>query len=168
MAHGASAPKPDTGRHSPRARGRAGTRKYKLSLPGELGIGGEGGSDMGNLCGCGWRWKCPSPFKRKKEKQGANVRHEAQQQQPGRKAVPGPVPTCEDVPEVPVYATLSRPRAAQQEDSIHYADIQVFSRAGQRSAAELRSLQLQNATEYATLNFPRARLKYDSKNGTLV
>ncbi|XP_041346203.1 uncharacterized protein C11orf52 homolog, partial [Pyrgilauda ruficollis] len=83
-------------------------------------------------------------------------------------AVPGPVPTYEDVPEVPVYATLSRPRAAQQEDSIHYADIQVFSRAGQRSAAELRSLQLQNATEYATLNFPRARLKYDSKNGTLV
>ncbi|XP_064253905.1 uncharacterized protein C11orf52 homolog [Passer domesticus] len=123
---------------------------------------------MGNLCGCGRRWKCPSPFKRKKEKQGANGRHEAQQQQPGRKAVPGAVPTYEDVPEVPVYATLGGPRAGQQEDSIHYADIQVLSRAGQRSAAELRSLQLQNATEYATLNFPRARLKYDSKNGTLV
>ncbi|XP_038017412.1 uncharacterized protein C11orf52 homolog [Motacilla alba alba] len=118
---------------------------------------------MGNLCGCG---KCPSPFKRKKEKQGANVRHEAQQQQPGRKAVPSPVPTYEDVPDVPVYATVSPPRAVQQEESIHYADIQVFSRARQRSAAELRSQH--SATEYATLNFPRARLKYDSKNGTLV
>ncbi|XP_059723081.1 uncharacterized protein C11orf52 homolog [Haemorhous mexicanus] len=123
---------------------------------------------MGNLCGCGRRWKCPSPFKRKKEKQGAHVRQEAQQQQPGRKAVTSAVPTYEDVPDVPVYATVSRARGVQQEESIHYADIQVFCRARQRSAAEVRSLQLQNATEYATLNFPRARLKYDSKNGTLV
>nr|XP_031362704.1 uncharacterized protein C11orf52 homolog [Lonchura striata domestica] len=106
---------------------------------------------------------CPSPFKRKKEKQGADVRHEDQQQQPGRK-----VPTYEDVPDVPVYATVSKARAVQQDESIHYADIQVFSKARERSAAELRSLQLQNATEYATLHFPRARLKYDSKNGTLV
>lgn len=90
------------------------------------------------------------------------MRHETQQQQPGRK-----VPTYEDVPDVPVYATVSKPQAVQQEESIHYADIQVFS-ARERSAAELRTLQLQNATEYATLNFPRARLKYDSKNGTLV
>uniref|UniRef100_A0A8C0U6X0 Uncharacterized protein n=1 Tax=Cyanistes caeruleus TaxID=156563 RepID=A0A8C0U6X0_CYACU len=107
--------------------------------------------------------KCPSPFKRKKEKQGANVRHETQQQQPGRK-----VPTYEDVPDVPVYATVSKPKAVQQDDSIHYADIQVFSKVPERSAAEVKNLQLQNATEYATLNFPRARLKYDSKNGTLV
>ncbi|XP_053853031.1 uncharacterized protein C11orf52 homolog [Vidua macroura] len=118
---------------------------------------------MGNLCSCGRPWKCPSPFKRKKEKQGADGRHEAQQQQPGRK-----VPTYEDVPDVPVYATVSKPRGVQQDDSIHYADIQVFSTARERSAAEVKSLQLQNATEYATLNFPRARLKYDSKNGTLV
>ncbi|RMB91986.1 hypothetical protein DUI87_31515 [Hirundo rustica rustica] len=118
---------------------------------------------MGNLCGCGRPWKCPSPFKRKKEKQGANVRHETQQQQPGRK-----VPTYEDVPDVPVYATVSRPKGAQQDESIHYADIQVFSKVRERSAAEVKNLQLQNATEYATLNFPRARLKYDSKNGTLV
>ncbi|XP_056365640.1 uncharacterized protein C11orf52 homolog isoform X2 [Oenanthe melanoleuca] len=115
---------------------------------------------MGNLCS---PWKCPSPFKRKKEKQGANVRHEAQQQQPGRK-----VPTYEDVPDVPVYATVSPPRAVQQEESIHYADIQLFCRAGGRPAAEPRSPKLHSATEYATLNFPRARLKYDSKNGTLV
>ncbi|XP_015505042.1 uncharacterized protein C11orf52 homolog isoform X1 [Parus major] len=118
---------------------------------------------MGNLCGCGRPWKCPSPFKRKKEKQGANVKHETQQQQPGRK-----VPTYEDVPDVPVYATVSKPKAVQQDDSIHYADIQVFSKVPERSAAEVKNLQLQNATEYATLNFPRARLKYDSKNGTLV
>uniref|UniRef100_A0A674H9D3 Chromosome 11 open reading frame 52 n=1 Tax=Taeniopygia guttata TaxID=59729 RepID=A0A674H9D3_TAEGU len=94
---------------------------------------------------------------------GADVRHEAQQQQPGRK-----VPTYEDVPDVPIYATVSKARAVQQDENIHYADIQVFSKARERSAAEVKNLQLQNATEYATLNFPRARLKYDSKNGTLV
>ncbi|XP_074415668.1 uncharacterized protein C11orf52 homolog [Zonotrichia albicollis] len=122
---------------------------------------------MGNLCGCGRRWKCPSPFKRKKAKQGANGRQEAQQQQPGSKAVPSAMPTYEDVPDVPVYATVSR-RGVQQEESIHYADIQVLCRAQQRSAAPVRSLQQHQPTEYATLNFPRARLKYDSKNGTLV
>nr|XP_026654539.1 uncharacterized protein C11orf52 homolog [Zonotrichia albicollis] len=111
--------------------------------------------------------KCPSPFKRKKAKQGANGRQEAQQQQPGSKAVPSAVPTYEDVPDVPVYATVSR-RGVQQEESIHYADIQVLCRAQQRSAAPVRSLQQHQPTEYATLNFPRARLKYDSKNGTLV
>ncbi|KAL2295773.1 hypothetical protein Nmel_017294 [Mimus melanotis] len=81
---------------------------------------------------------------------------------------PPKVPTYEDVPDIPVYATVSKPKAVQQEENIHYADIQVLSKAGERSAAEVRSLQQQNATEYATLNFPRARLKYDSKNGTLV
>uniref|UniRef100_A0A8D2PUN4 Uncharacterized protein n=1 Tax=Zosterops lateralis melanops TaxID=1220523 RepID=A0A8D2PUN4_ZOSLA len=83
-----------------------------------------------------------------------NVRHETQQQQPGRK-----------VNNLPEGFFLS---GVQQEENIHYADIQVFSKARERSAAEVKSLQLQNATEYATLNFPRARLKYDSKNGTLV
>ncbi|XP_066059490.1 uncharacterized protein C11orf52 homolog isoform X1 [Chamaea fasciata] len=128
-------------------------------VPGEgRGLGFSG--LMWNLSDCR---KCPSPFKRKKEKQGANVRHETQQQQPGRK-----LPTYEDVPDVPVYATVSQPKAVQQDENIHYADIQVFSKAPERSAAQVKSLQLQNATEYATLNFPRARLKYDSKNGTLV
>jgi len=56
----------------------------------------------------------------------------------------------------------------KQDDSIHYADIQVFTKVRERSAAEVKNLQMQNATEYATLNFPRPRLKYDSKNGTLV
>ncbi|XP_051494470.1 uncharacterized protein C11orf52 homolog [Apus apus] len=119
---------------------------------------------MGNrLCGCGRPWSCPVPFKRKKEKQGAHVRGESQQQQPDRKA-----PTYEDVPELPVYATVSKGQSGQQDDSIHYADIQVFSKARERSAAEVKNLHMQNATEYATLNFPRPRLKYDSKNGTLV
>ncbi|XP_052642548.1 uncharacterized protein C11orf52 homolog isoform X2 [Harpia harpyja] len=106
---------------------------------------------------------CPSPFKRKKEKQGTNVRHESQQNQPGRKG-----PTYEDVLEFPVYATVSKPKSVKQDDSIHYADIQVFTKVRERSVAEVKNLQMQNATEYATLNFPRPRLKYDSKNGTLV
>ncbi|XP_035202124.1 uncharacterized protein C11orf52 homolog isoform X2 [Oxyura jamaicensis] len=122
-----------------------------------------GGSDMGNRCSCGRPRNCLSLFKRKKEKQGTNVRHESQQHQPGRKA-----PTCENVPESPVYATVSKPKNMKQDDSIHYADIQVFTKVRERSAEEVKNLQMQNATEYATLNFPRPRLKYDSKNGTLV
>ncbi|XP_025896816.1 uncharacterized protein C11orf52 homolog [Nothoprocta perdicaria] len=107
--------------------------------------------------------KCPSPFKRKKEKEGTRVRQESQQHQHGRKA-----PMYEDVPEFPVYATVNKPKSVKQDESIHYADIQVFTKARERSAEEVKNLQMQNATEYATLNFPRPRLKYDSKNGTLV
>uniref|UniRef100_A0A493U1N1 Chromosome 11 open reading frame 52 n=1 Tax=Anas platyrhynchos platyrhynchos TaxID=8840 RepID=A0A493U1N1_ANAPP len=77
-------------------------------------------------------------------------------------------PTYENVSESPVYATVSKPKNMKQDDSIHYADIQVFTKVRERSAEEVKNLQMQNATEYATLNFPRPRLKYDSKNGTLV
>lgn len=71
--------------------------------------------------------------------------------------------------EFPVYATVSKPKCAKRDDgNVHYADIQVFSKIRERSAEEVKSLQTQNATEYATLNFPRATPKYDSKNGTLV
>ncbi|KAM6115678.1 LOW QUALITY PROTEIN: uncharacterized protein C11orf52 homolog [Phoenicopterus ruber ruber] len=115
---------------------------------------------MGNFCSCGRPWNCPSPFKRK-EKQGTNVRHESQQLA-GRKA-----PMYEDVPEFPVYATVSKPKSVKQDDSIHYADIQVFTKVRERPAAEVKNLQNADATEYAT-HFPRPRLKYDSKNGTLV
>ncbi|XP_068515442.1 uncharacterized protein C11orf52 homolog isoform X1 [Anas acuta] len=94
---------------------------------------------------------------------GTDVRHESQQHQPGRKA-----PTYENVSESLVYATVSKPKNMKQDDSIHYADIQVFTKVRERSAEEVKNLQMQNATEYATLNFPRPRLKYDSKNGTLV
>uniref|UniRef100_A0A8C3TEJ4 Chromosome 11 open reading frame 52 n=1 Tax=Chelydra serpentina TaxID=8475 RepID=A0A8C3TEJ4_CHESE len=74
----------------------------------------------------------------------------------------------DDVSEFPVYATVNKPRNVKRDDSVHYADIQVFTRARERSTQEVKNLQMQNATEYATLNFPHPRLKYDSRNGTLV
>ena len=77
-------------------------------------------------------------------------------------------PAYENVTEFPVYSTVNKPKNTKQDDSIHYADIQVFTKVRERSAEEVKNLQMQNATEYATLNFPRPRLKYDSKNGTLV
>ncbi|KAM6172129.1 LOW QUALITY PROTEIN: uncharacterized protein C11orf52 homolog [Erethizon dorsatum] len=55
-----------------------------------------------------------------------------------------------------------------EESNLHYADIQVCSRTQPRSASEVKHLQLENATEYATLYFPQATPRYDSKNGTLV
>ncbi|XP_023562370.1 uncharacterized protein C11orf52 homolog isoform X2 [Octodon degus] len=57
---------------------------------------------------------------------------------------------------------------ASEESNLHYADIQVYSRAQPRSASEVKHLQLESATEYATLYFPQATPCYDSKNGTLV
>ncbi|XP_029139290.1 uncharacterized protein C11orf52 homolog [Protobothrops mucrosquamatus] len=78
-------------------------------------------------------------------------------------------PVYDDVSEFPVYATVSKPKNMKlNESSVHYADIQVFTKSRERSAEEVKNLQSQNATEYATLNFPRAPLKYDNKNGTLV
>lgn len=55
-----------------------------------------------------------------------------------------------------------------EDSSLHYADIQVCSRTQPRSAREVKHLQLQNATEYATLCFPQATPCHDSKNRTLV
>lgn len=57
---------------------------------------------------------------------------------------------------------------AWEESNLHYADIQVCSRAQPRSASEVKHLQSESATEYATLYFPQAAPRYDRKNGTLV
>ncbi|XP_062995262.1 uncharacterized protein C11orf52 homolog [Elgaria multicarinata webbii] len=123
---------------------------------------------MGNFCGCAGRGSCPSPFKRKKEKPGTRI-HKPSIQQPESKKGFDVAPVYDDVSDFPVYATVSKPKYMKRDDtSVHYADIQVFSKIRERSAEEVKNLHSQNATEYATLNFPRATLKYDSKNGTLV
>ncbi|XP_067421507.1 uncharacterized protein C11orf52 homolog isoform X1 [Emydura macquarii macquarii] len=123
---------------------------------------------MGNYCSCGGHWSCPSPFKRKKEKQGTRVKQMSQQLQDGKKKGPEAAHMYDDILEFPVYATVNKPRNVKHDDSVHYADIQVFTRVRERSTEEVKNLQTQNATEYATLNFPHPRLKYDSRNGTLV
>ncbi|XP_050777998.1 uncharacterized protein C11orf52 homolog isoform X2 [Gopherus flavomarginatus] len=122
---------------------------------------------MGTSCSCAGRWRCPSPFKRKKEKQGTRAKQMSQPHQDDRKGLEA-AHTYDDVSEFPVYATVNKPRNVKRDDSVHYADIQVFTRARERSAQEVKNLQIQNATEYATLNFPYPRVKYDSRNGTLV
>ncbi|XP_034610548.1 uncharacterized protein C11orf52 homolog isoform X1 [Trachemys scripta elegans] len=123
---------------------------------------------MGNSCSCAGRGRCPSPFKRKKEKQGTRAKQMSQPHQDDRKKGLQAAHMYDDVSEFPVYATVNKPRNVKRDDSVHYADIQVFTRARERSAQEVKNLQMQNATEYATLNFPHPRLKYDSRNGTLV
>ncbi|XP_027628678.1 uncharacterized protein C11orf52 homolog isoform X2 [Tupaia chinensis] len=55
-----------------------------------------------------------------------------------------------------------------EDSSLHYADIHVCSQIQPRSAREVKHLHLENATEYATLCFPQATPRYDSKKGTLV
>ncbi|KAM5245979.1 uncharacterized protein C11orf52 homolog [Ctenodactylus gundi] len=55
-----------------------------------------------------------------------------------------------------------------EESNLHYADIEVCSSAQPRSASEVKHLQLENATEYATLHFPQATPRHARENGTLV
>nr|XP_025039487.1 uncharacterized protein C11orf52 homolog isoform X2 [Pelodiscus sinensis] len=98
---------------------------------------------------------------------GTRVKQTSHQHQDDRKGLEA-AHMYDDVFEFPVYATVNKPKNVKRDDSVHYADIQVFTRARERSAEEVKNLQMQNATEYATLNFPHPRLKYDSRNGTLV
>ncbi|XP_029811961.1 uncharacterized protein C11orf52 homolog isoform X2 [Suricata suricatta] len=128
---------------------------------------------MGNQLCCGGRWSCPSTSQRKK-KMGSQARQtlkqqqqQQQQQQNGTKARDTTGHTYEQVLEKPASQERSGDLESQ-ESSLHYADIQVYSCTQPRSAQEVKHLQLENATEYATLCFPQATPRYDSKKGTLV
>ncbi|XP_027703148.1 uncharacterized protein C11orf52 homolog isoform X2 [Vombatus ursinus] len=122
---------------------------------------------MGNQLCCGGSWSCPSSF-HKKKKRGSQARGRTEKQQ--QKSTKGPDTmghTYELVSELPRSGEGSR--VPQSEDSsLHYADIQVCSRTQPRCAREVKHLQIENATEYATIRFPQATPHYDSKNGTLV
>ncbi|XP_044113745.1 uncharacterized protein C11orf52 homolog [Neovison vison] len=128
---------------------------------------------MGNQLCCAGSWSCPSTSQRKK-KTGSQARRapkqqqqQQQQQQNGVKAHDTRGPIYEQVFEKP--ATQERSQGLRlKESSLHYADIQVCSSTQPRSAREVKHLQSENATQYATLRFPQATPRYDSKNGTLV
>ncbi|XP_023410556.1 uncharacterized protein C11orf52 homolog [Loxodonta africana] len=131
---------------------------------------------MGNQLCCGRSWSCPSTLQRKK-KTGSQPRLSSkrrrqqqklpQQQQNGTKGPQTPGHTYERVLEQP--EPRQRHQGFTSEDSsVHYADIRVCSQSQSRSAGEVKHLQLENATEYATLRFPQATPRYDNKNGTLV
>ncbi|XP_066229291.1 uncharacterized protein C11orf52 homolog [Saccopteryx leptura] len=125
---------------------------------------------MGNLLCCRGSWSCPSYFQRKK-KMGSpprwTLRRQQQQmqtQQNGTKGHDTTVHTCEWALEQP--ADLERSQSLRSEDnSLHYAVIQVCGHTQPRSAQELQHRKSENAIEYTTLSFPQA---YDCKNGTLV
>ncbi|XP_029064530.1 uncharacterized protein C11orf52 homolog [Monodon monoceros] len=123
---------------------------------------------MGNRLCCGGSWSCPSTFQRKK-KMGSQARRtlKQQQQQNGTKGHDPTGRTYEQVLKQPVSQETSQ-GLRSEESSLHYADIQVCSLTQTRSAQEVKHLQLENATEYATLYFPQSTRRYDSKNGTLV
>nr|XP_014710927.2 uncharacterized protein C11orf52 homolog isoform X1 [Equus asinus] len=116
---------------------------------------------------------CPSAFQRQKNP-GSQARQtlkqqqqQQQQQQNGAKGHDTTGHTSKRVLGQP--ASQERSQSLRSEDSsLHYADIQVCSRTQPRSTREVKHLQLENATEYATLRFPQATPRYDSKNGTLV
>ncbi|XP_007464712.1 PREDICTED: uncharacterized protein C11orf52 homolog [Lipotes vexillifer] len=124
---------------------------------------------MGNRLCCGGSWSCPSTFQRKK-KMGSQARRTLKQQQQQHNGSKGHDPTgrtYEQVLKQPVSQEMSQ-GLRSEESSLHYADIQVCSLTQTRSAQEVKHLQLENATEYATLYFPQSTPCYDSKNGTLV
>ncbi|XP_047603450.1 uncharacterized protein C11orf52 homolog [Lutra lutra] len=132
---------------------------------------------MGNQLCCTGSWRCPSTSQRKK-KTGSQARRAPKQQQQqqqqqeqrrqnGVKAHDTRGPIYEQVLEKPAVQEPSQ-GLRLKESSLHYADIQVCSSTQPRSAWEVKHLQSENATQYATLRFPQATPRYDSKNGTLV
>ncbi|XP_022368567.1 uncharacterized protein C11orf52 homolog [Enhydra lutris kenyoni] len=126
---------------------------------------------MGNQLCCTGSWSCPSTSQRKK-KTGSQARRaprqqQQQQQQHLLQAHDTRGPIYEQVLEKPATQERS-PGLRLKESSLHYADIQVCSSTQPRSAWEVKHLQSENATQYATLRFPQATPRYDSKNGTLV
>ncbi|XP_012605049.1 uncharacterized protein C11orf52 homolog [Microcebus murinus] len=126
---------------------------------------------MGNGFCCGGSWSCPSTFQKKKktESQGKWTLKPQQQQlqQNGTKGHETTRHTYERV--LQQHKSQERSQGLPlEESSLHYADIQLCRGTQPRSAHEVKHLHLENATEYATLRFPQARPRYDSKNGTLV
>ncbi|XP_031817037.1 uncharacterized protein C11orf52 homolog isoform X1 [Sarcophilus harrisii] len=111
---------------------------------------------------------CPSSF-HKKKKRGNHAKRRTEKQP--QKSTKGPESavghTYEVVSELP-RSGEGTGGPPSEDSSLHYADIQVCSRTPPRSAREVKHLQIQNATEYATIRFPQAASHYDSKNGTLV
>ncbi|XP_004646434.1 uncharacterized protein C11orf52 homolog isoform X1 [Octodon degus] len=126
---------------------------------------------MGNRLCCGASWSSPSSLKnRNKTGSQARCTLKTQQHQPRQSSTKGHKLTghmYEQGLQKPAFPKRSQDLASE-ESNLHYADIQVYSRAQPRSASEVKHLQLESATEYATLYFPQATPCYDSKNGTLV
>ncbi|XP_073759834.1 uncharacterized protein C11orf52 homolog isoform X1 [Callorhinus ursinus] len=123
-------------------------------------------------------WKCTSkkkhpescpPTSQRKKKPGSRARRALKQpkQQYSAKACDTRGPIYEQVLEKPTSQESSQ-GLRLKESSLHYADIQVCSSTQPRSTLEVKHLQFENATQYATLRFPQATRRYDSKNGTLV
>ncbi|XP_023063991.1 uncharacterized protein C11orf52 homolog [Piliocolobus tephrosceles] len=123
---------------------------------------------MGNRVCCGGSWSCPSTFQKKK-KTGSQARRTLkpqprQLQQNGPKGHETTGHTYERV--LQQQGSQERSPGLMWEDSnLHYADIEVCSRP---HSWEVKQVHLEDATEYATLRFPQATPRYDSKNGTLV
>uniref|UniRef100_A0A8C9NUX1 Chromosome 11 open reading frame 52 n=1 Tax=Spermophilus dauricus TaxID=99837 RepID=A0A8C9NUX1_SPEDA len=126
---------------------------------------------MGNQLCCRGSWSCPSTFQKKKKK-GSQARRTLKKQQQQLQQ------NCTKDHEIRGHMyeqVLQQPKSQKrnqdlklEESNLHYADIQVNSLTQTRSASEVKHWYLENATEYATLCFPQATPRYDSKNGTLV
>ncbi|XP_036283299.1 uncharacterized protein C11orf52 homolog [Pipistrellus kuhlii] len=124
---------------------------------------------MGNRLCCGGGRSCPSVFQRKK-KMGGQPRWTLKQQRKKQSGTKGRVTTGQSRKqglEQPA-SPQGRPGPRSEDSGLHYAVIQVSSHPQPRSAREVKHLQSENATEYATLCFPQATPCYDRKNGTLV
>ncbi|XP_020031337.1 uncharacterized protein C11orf52 homolog [Castor canadensis] len=123
---------------------------------------------MGNRLCCGGSWSCPSTFQKKNKTESQARRTLKQQlQKNGTKRHETTGHMYERVLQQPI--SEKRNQDLLSEDSnLHYADIQVCSHVQPRSASEVKHLHSEIATEYATLRFPQATPRYDSKNGTLV
>ncbi|XP_045153712.1 uncharacterized protein C11orf52 homolog isoform X2 [Echinops telfairi] len=153
---------------------------------------------MGNQLCCGGSWGRPSACQRRSETGNQKRQPSKQQQQPPAPPRPpkqqpqrqqwqqchrlkndtkGPkIPRrlCEWASDLrqpcrnqPGPST-SAPHCNSEDSSVHYADILVYNQTRSRTVQQVKEMQIENATEYATLRFPEPTPRYHSKNGTLV
>ncbi|XP_048199810.1 uncharacterized protein C11orf52 homolog isoform X2 [Perognathus longimembris pacificus] len=118
-----------------------------------------------------WERSCMSIFqkKNKAENQVRRTSKHQQQEELQKNGSKGHETTGHTYERV-LQQSVSQRRSQDltSDSNLHYADIQVCTRTQPRSASEVKHKHLETATEYATLHFPQASPRYDSKNGTLV
>ncbi|XP_075404874.1 uncharacterized protein C11orf52 homolog [Tenrec ecaudatus] len=153
---------------------------------------------MGNQLCCGGSWGRPSAHQRRHETGNQKRQPSKQQQQPpppprppkqqppqqrrqqchgfnnDTKGPKMPRRLCEWASDLrqPRWSqpgpSASTPHHNSEDSSVHYADIMVYNQTRSRTVQQVKEMQIENATEYATLRFPEPTPRYHSKKGTLV
>ncbi|KAG8434476.1 hypothetical protein GDO86_012741 [Hymenochirus boettgeri] len=118
---------------------------------------------MGNI-GSSKLWPPPFGWNKKERHKDSKRKHSSRSLQKS----PPVFPTYDTVTETPVYSVVNKSKQPHKkaEENLHYAEIEVIRHRQPRSSKQEPNIPTKpEATEYATINFPK---EYNPVNGTLV